>query len=150
MGRPRRQVPRYPEPEVEPDVPEADAPLIQPNIAAVLLNQRVIRELAREVPGFNRKGLLADLFNQWVDGNKTGQAAFAQSICHEFKASKPGSIARQRILDMMCRLINWHSDDVKILPVEEMTEEELASAINASLPRLEQFAATPEPCELAI
>ena len=52
---------------------EGSVPVIQPEIARVLLNQRVIRELNREMPGFNRAGLLAEIFAYW--GMKKGYDA---------------------------------------------------------------------------
>ncbi len=146
MARTRRQ-PVIADVPPEP-VEEDDAPVIQPNVARVLLDQRVIREISREVPGFNRSGLLADLFNEWGrKKGKDGQAALAEAMVDEFESAKAGSISRQRILDMICRLINWHSDDVQAQPVEEMSEEELINSIRAALPRLEVVASTPEPCE---
>ncbi len=110
---------------------------IDPQVASILTNAKVMAKLGKGVPGFDRAGLLAGIFaalshKQGIDG----QNALAQVMVDELFAAKPGAMSRTRILDSICRLLNWHSDDVHAQPVEEMSEDELRSAIASSLPGL--------------
>jgi hypothetical protein len=95
-------------------------------------DERLVREMARALPGVDRAGLLAAIFDEWG-----GMRRFARDLVMEFHAAKPGSLSRQRLLDCICRLINWQSKDTKKKPVQEMTDEELDDVIKSYLPRLE-------------
>ncbi len=113
---------------------------------STLMNEKVLKTLTAPGKGFDRAGLLQELFSALEEKKGTnGQRALAEIMVDEFFAAKAGSISRQRILDSWCRLVNWHSDDVHAIPIEEMTEEELIHAIEASLPRLKVIAAAPVP-----
>ncbi len=119
---------------------------IDPEVAKILTNPKVMGKLGKGVPGFDRAGLLAGIFaalsqKQGIDG----QNALAQVMVDELFAAKPGAMSRTRILDSICRLLNWHSDDVHAQPVEEMSEEELKNAISASLPGLKIVAVGGKP-----
>jgi hypothetical protein len=104
------------------------------DIAAVLQDKNLVREMARGLPGVDRAALLAGLFEEWG-----GMRKFAHDFVQEFHVAKPGSISRQRLLDCVCRLINSHSNDAHVKPVEEMSEEELLASIHAALPLLETW-----------
>ena len=94
-----------------------------------LLDPRVVSELARGVPGFDRAGLLSALVEAWG-----GQDEVAKSIHQEFLVAGRGSMVRQRILDLFCRMLSQHSNDEHVRPVEDMNEEELRRAIASTLP----------------
>lgn len=91
---------------------------------ARLLEPEVVAELSRGVPGFDRAGLLASLIQAWG-----GLDQVAQSLYSEFNKAAPGSMIRQRILDLVCRMLSQHSNDPHVQPVEEMNETELRHAI---------------------
>lgn len=103
--------------------------------AETLLDPAVIRELAAAVPGFDRAGLLASLIDCWG-----GQDELATSIVLEFQRAAPGSMVRQRILDMILRLISQHSNDEAIVAVEDMDDATLRAQILAIVPALEALA----------
>lgn len=127
-----------PDPELSPET----------NAAAmkILKNPKVLKGLSTPGRRFDRAGLLSELFDALAEHEgEDGQRALAKIMVAEYFAGKSGGIARQRILDSWCRLINWHSDDVHQVPVEEMTEEELIHAIDAALPKLRVIADTDEP-----
>jgi hypothetical protein len=130
-----------PDPELSPET----------NAAAmkILKNPKVLKGLSTPGRRFDRAGLLSELFDALAEHEgEDGQRALAKIMVAEYFAGKSGGVARQRILDSWCRLINWHSDDVHQVPVEEMTEEELIHAIDAALPKLRVIAETdelPEP-----
>lgn len=115
------------------------------NLATVFSNRTVLRALAKPGVAFDRAGLLAEIFAALDEksGGAGGQAALAKILVDELTAGKPGAVARQRTLDTICRLINWHSDDVRQAPVEEMSEAELISSIAAALPQLRVLARPP-------
>jgi hypothetical protein len=114
------------------------------DLSGTLFHPSVIKQLSTPGKVFDRAGLLAEIFKALGErGGKDGQAALAEIMVGEFFAAKAGSISRQRLLDSICRLVNWHSDDVHQLPVEEMTEDELISSISAALPKLRLIAEEP-------
>jgi hypothetical protein len=102
------------------------------DIASLMRDEHLVREMTRAVPGVDRAGLLAAIFDEWG-----GMSRFARDLVMEFHAAKPGSLSRQRLLDCVCRLINWESKDTPRKPVEEMTDEELDDTIKYYLLRLE-------------
>lgn len=89
-----------------------------------LLNERVIKELTGTIPGFDRAGMLAALFGAWG-----GVDRFARDLYHEYQAAAPGSMTRQRLMDLVCRLLSQHTEDVKVRPAEDLDDEELKKAV---------------------
>lgn len=96
-----------------------------------LLDPRVVRELALAVPGFDREGLLSAIIEAWG-----GTGALANSIVAEFRAAKPGSMVRQRSVELVCRLVSQHSDVAKPASPEQLSDEELHRQLAAVLPEL--------------
>ncbi len=97
-----------------------------------LLSPTVIETLAESIPGFDRAGLLAGIIESFG-----GQDAFARAQVQEFNNAKPGSMTRQRLMEMWCRLLSQEAAASQHLtPVEEMESEEIHRAILAMAPEL--------------
>ncbi len=99
----------------------------------VLLSPSVIEQLTESIPGFDRAGLLAAIIESFG-----GQERLGAAIVTEYQHAAPGSMVRQRILDMICRMISQHSNQETVRPVEEMETEELHAAILAMVPAMER------------
>ncbi len=89
-----------------------------------LMDPRVQQELELSIPGFDRTGFLTALLEVWG-----GQDKLALSVYQEFYAAAKGSMVRQRILELISRLIAQHSDSEKSVPVEELDDEALRASI---------------------
>ncbi len=89
-----------------------------------LLDPRVQAELALTIPGFDRAGLLSSLLEVWG-----GQDKLAASLYVEFQHASPGSMVRQRILELICRMISQHSDSEPPIAVDQLDDEGLRQAI---------------------
>ncbi len=98
-----------------------------------LLDPRVINQLVESMPGFDRAGLLAAIIESFG-----GQEKFGAAIVTEYHHAAPGTMVRQRILDMICRLLSQHSNVVQQKPVEEMDTDEIHQAILQMAPKLAQ------------
>jgi hypothetical protein len=107
-----------------------------------LLDPAVIRELAKE-PGFDRSALLSGIVQAF---GGTGQ--LAEAIHDDYLASPVGSTARQRFLDMICRLINYETQAAgDARDPSEMSDEELADAMKTLLAAIKPKATTDGPQE---
>jgi hypothetical protein len=98
-----------------------------------LLSQDVMNQLAESIPGFDRAGLLAAIIESFG-----GQEELGRAIVTEYQHATRGSMVRQRILDMICRMISQHSNAEQVRPVEEMETAELHAAILGMVPELER------------
>lgn len=107
--------------------------------AEKLTSPKVIRELVALVPGFDTGALLSAIMESWG-----GQEKFASDVYVVFGAAEKGSMVRQRILDMICRLIIINTDRTH-LPVEKMTEDELLTALHQIAPKLGALADESSP-----
>ncbi len=103
----------------------------KPNRVESLLDPYVIRELAASTAGFDRGELLSSLIDQMG-----GVAMLAKTINLEFAHAPRGSMVRQRILDMVCRLISQHSATETARAVEDMDDGELRHAILSLVPQV--------------
>lgn len=109
-----------------------------------LTNKKVVKAMARPGSSFDRSGLLNEIYDALGrEKGKDGQAALAEIMVQELCSAKAGATSRQRILDSICRLVNWHSDDIRVTSVEEMSEEELAHAVAAAIPQLRVMGQSP-------
>jgi hypothetical protein len=68
--------------------------------------------------------LLASLIEAWG-----GQDLLAACLYTEFKSAQPGSMVRQRILELICRMISQHSDAEPPVPLDDLDDDALRSAI---------------------
>ncbi len=98
-----------------------------------LLSPAVITALADSVPGFDRAGLLSAIIFSFG-----GQENLGAAIVSEYHNAPIGGMVRQRILDLICRLISQHSNVERLKPVEEMDTEELHQTILSMVPALER------------
>ncbi len=105
-----------------------------------LMSPGVMRQLAESVPGFDRHGLLQAIIESFG-----GQDMLGAAIVTEYRHAGKGSMVRQRILDMICRMISQHSNAEQLRPVEEMETDELHAAILAMVPDLERVGVAPSP-----
>ena len=96
-----------------------------------LLSPAVISQLAASIPGFDRAGLLASIIESFG-----GQERLGAAIVTEYQHAATGSMVRQRILDMICRMISQHSNAELVRPVEEMSTDEIHAAILSIAPHL--------------
>ncbi len=99
--------------------------------AEILLRPEVIGQLAESIPGFDRAGLLASIIESFGGQDKLGAV-----IVTEFTHAPIGSLVRQRILDMVCRMLSQHSNAEALRPVEEMSTDEIHAAILSMVPAL--------------
>ncbi len=105
---------------------------------ATLLDPRVIEQLAESIPGFDRAGLLSGIIDSFG-----GLRKFAGAIVTEYQHAAPGSMVRQRILDMICRMLSQHSNVERLKPVDEMETTEIHAAILSMVPALERSVIVP-------
>jgi hypothetical protein len=91
-----------------------------------LLDPRVQAELAESIPGFDRQGFLTSVLDVWG-----GQDALARDMHEVFAQAPKGSMVRQRILELIVRMIGQHTDSTQAMPVEDMDDESLRRAILA-------------------
>jgi hypothetical protein len=119
-------------------------PSKEESLVNTLTNRKVVKALARPGSSFDRSGLLNEIYEALGrEKQKDGQAALAEIMVNELCNAKTGAISRQRILDSICRLVNWHSDDVRTTAVEEMSEEELLGAVASAIPQLRVLTSYP-------
>lgn len=89
------------------------------------LPKGIERALGNRKPSADSEALLIDLVEIWG-----GTRALAKDLHTEFKGANPGSMCRQKILDMVHRLIinnTNHQIGVSLVP-SDMTAEELEAA----------------------
>jgi hypothetical protein len=94
------------------------------------LNPREIRELVKE-ESFDRSALLAALIRCWG-----GVGNLASDIYEDYRDSAKGTMARQRFLDLVARLIS--AETASMGPqrsVEDMGDEEIADGIRGLMER---------------
>lgn len=100
--------------------------------AARLLDPKVIEELARETPGFDRGALLTAIIEAWG-----GYDQFANDVAKEFAHAQRGSMVRQRTLEMVVRLIDRETEkSAQLPPAEQMTEEELMRTLASAAEKM--------------
>lgn len=111
-----------------------------------LLGPRVLEELRRESPGIDRGALLHAILDSWG-----GYGRFAEDVAREFEHAARGSMVRQRILDLVCRMIHQETAAVgEAGAPEKLSDEELRLALrSAAAGLLEGTAAdaAPPPAE---
>lgn len=89
----------------------------------------VINAITNVDPSFNSGKLLEAIIHYWGGVDK-----FAFSIVQEYKSTKPGTLVRQRIFEMINRLtmnVSQHTPPSK--NAEEMETEELEAAVVAAV-----------------
>lgn len=95
----------------------------------------LIRSLALNVdnPAVDSAGLLAAITDAWG-----GRVALARDVISEFKEAKPGSMPRQRILEMVSRLVIvvTNQDIARPRGAKEMTDDELNEFLELKLKRM--------------
>lgn len=90
--------------------------------------------------GIDSGGLLNELIDCWG-----GKRAFARDIFAEYQFAQPGSLQRQRILEMISRLtVQVTSQEIsRPRGAVEMSDEELLLAAEALLERLQDHGERP-------
>ncbi len=99
-----------------------------------LVMKDVAKALARSGgAGIDAGGLLASLIQCWG-----GRERFAKDIFGEYQVAKPGSLTRQKILEMISRLtVQVTTQEInKPRGASEMTDEDLFLAAGSLLARL--------------
>lgn len=98
----------------------------------------VVKDVAKALAkskgsGIDSGGLLASLIQQWG-----GRDRFAKDVFGEFQVAKPGSLTRQKILEMVSRLtVQVTTQEIsKPRGASEMSDEELLLAAGSLLARL--------------
>lgn len=83
--------------------------------------------------GLDSSGLLNSLIRNWG-----GEVAFTRDVYSEFKAAKPGSMTRQRILEMISRLTITVTAQESSRPrgASDMSDEELEASLEARLRKM--------------
>jgi hypothetical protein len=90
-----------------------------------LVPAQVAKALAEGGAGIDSGLLLKSLIDCWG-----GPVRFSRDIHQEFQDAKPGSLTRQRILEMMTRLTVQvtNQEIARPRPVSDMTDAELVAA----------------------
>jgi hypothetical protein len=85
--------------------------------------------------GIDSVGLLAALVKAWG-----GQDQFAQDVFAEFQAAAPGTMTRQRLLEMVTRIVVQVTAQEHARPkaAREMSQDELLESAQALLEKLER------------
>lgn len=80
-----------------------------------------------ELLGERQRGIDSDELVRAITSEWGGATALARDIKEEFDAAKPGSVTRQRLLEMFARLVVQTTDreHTKVRRASDMTDEEL-------------------------
>lgn len=106
-----------------------------PLVKVRLVPEHVARALARgKGAGIDSAGLLNALIDRWG-----GKDRFASDIQSEFQAARPGSMTRQRILEMISRLTVQVTaqEGARPKPAREMSDADLIASARSLLEKIE-------------
>jgi hypothetical protein len=111
----------------------AKKPDPEPKVRTKLVPATVAKALAKGTASIDSAQLLNALIECWG-----GPRRFAADIFAEYQAAKPGTLTRQRILEMATRLtVQVTGQDIaKPKPVSDMTQAELLASAKALLEKL--------------
>lgn len=105
----------------------------QPKVRTKLVPTQVAKALAKGGGGIDSGKLLQSLIDCWG-----GPTQFARDIFAEYQAAKPGSLTRQRILEMATRLtVQVTSQDIaRPKAASDMTDDELLASARGLLEKI--------------
>jgi hypothetical protein len=105
----------------------------EPKVRTRLVPAQVAKALAEGGAGIDSGLLLKSLIDCWG-----GPVRFSRDIHQEFQDAKPGSLTRQRILEMMTRLTVQvtNQEIAKPKAVSDLTDAELVEAAQTIMEKL--------------
>ena len=82
--------------------------------------------------GARQRGIDTDELMREITAEWGGASKLARDIREEFAAAKPGSVTRQRILEMLTRIVvqATEREHVKVRKASDMTNEELVAFVS--------------------
>ena len=102
------------------------------DVLGLLLDPVVQKEIKRVRPQFDRTALV----NEILEAFPGGQKGFAKACVAEFEADRPGGTGRAAFIRLVTELISKETENRVVRPVADMSDAELAAAIQSVGPAL--------------